>query len=260
MNGEFDLLLFSTDAAVIRPAVDAGIDGIVVDWECQGKLERQRGADTQINQDTADDLRRVRAVTAARIICRINSVGEMTRQELEVAIAAGATEVLLPMVRGVHEVEAVLRAVDGRCGVGILIETMAATRHVDALATLPLSRVFVGLNDLAIERGAFCLFSAVVDGTVERVRQPFRVPFGFGGLTLPDRGHPIPCRLLIGEMIRLGCAFSFLRRSFHRDMRGRAMQDAVPEIRLALAHARRRPADRVAQDRAALEEAIMAWV
>jgi hypothetical protein len=33
-----------------------------------------------------------------------------------------------------------------------------------------------------------------------RLRRYFEVPFGFGGATLPDRGRPIPCRLLLSEM------------------------------------------------------------
>ncbi|MGW8178491.1 MAG: hypothetical protein ACWGQW_06970, partial [bacterium] len=81
------------------------------------------------------------------------------------------------------------------------------------------------------------IFDAVADGTVERVRAHFEIPFGFGGLTLPDCGAPIPCRLLIAEMARLDSNFSFLRRSFHRDIRGKRMATEVPRIKRALAEA-----------------------
>ena len=74
------------------------------------------------------------------------------------------------------------------------------------------------------------LFMAVVDGTVERVRKHSRVPFGFAGLALPECGSPIPCQLLIGELARLNCHFSFLRRSFYRDTRGRDLPREVPRI------------------------------
>ncbi len=92
---------------------------------------------------------------------------------------------------------------------------------------------------------------------MERVRAASRAPFGFGGLTVPERGAPVPCRLLMGEMIRLGCAFSFLRRSFHRDVRDVPVEDAVPRMRAALARAAARPPGDVARDRRALEGALL---
>lgn len=258
-RAEFELFLFSTDAAFIPEAVAAGVAGIIVDWEQLGKRERQAAADTQINQDTLDDLRRVRACTDARVICRINESGPQTAREVDDAIEAGADEILLPMVRTVTEVDALLAHVNGRCGVGILIETIAATMRAWELARLPLSRVYVGLNDLAIERRTPCIFAAIADGTVERVRAAFQVPFGLAGLTLVDRGFPIPCRLLIGEMARLRCGFSFLRRSFHRDIRGREPALEIPRLLEELHEARGRSADEVVRDRQALELAIDEW-
>lgn len=259
MSAQFNLLLFSTDPVFIRQAVGSGVDGIVVDWECIGKEERQTSADTQINHDTLDDLRRVRACTNALVVCRINNYSATITEEIEQAIEAGADEILLPMVRTVEEVEAVLDQVRSRCGVGILIETVAAVEIADRLARLPLSRVYVGLNDLAIERKTPNIFTAVADGTVERIRRSFRVPFGFGGLTLPDRGDPIPCRLLIGEMTRLQCDFSFLRRSFYRDMRGRDVAIEVPRIRAAVRAAVGRSPEERARDQAELHVAIASW-
>ncbi|MFQ5737479.1 MAG: aldolase/citrate lyase family protein [Acidobacteriota bacterium] len=233
----FQLILFCTAPAFIRPAVVAGIDALMVDWEYRGKEWRQRFADTQINRDTVDDLQRVRQSTEALIICRVNRVGEGTAAEIEDAIEAGANEILLPMVRRASEVERVLEMVGDRIGVGILVETVEAVERVQELARLELSRVYVGLNDLAIERDSAHIFEAMVDGTLERLRPFFRVPFGFGGLTLPDRGSPIPCRLLIAEMARLDCRFSFLRRSFWADIRGRDMAVEIPRLRKALEEA-----------------------
>lgn len=255
----FSLLLFSTGTSFIRRVVAAGVDGIIVDWESRGKEERQRHADTEINRDTPDDLRRVRGCTDVPVICRINGCGPTTEAEIEQAIDGGADEILLPMVRTVAEVEGVIRRVRGRCAVGILIETVEATALAEELSRLPLSRVYVGLNDLAIERKSPNIFSAVADGTVERLREFFRVPFGFGGLTLPDRGSPVACRLLIGEMARLDCGFSFLRRSFRRDVEGRDPAIEIPRIRKALESARCRIPAAAAEDRRELEESILSW-
>jgi len=258
MNKPFDLLLFSSQLDSIRASVAAGVAGIVVDWERAGKQERQAGSDTQINLDTPEDLVRVRRCTAARVLCRINGYGPSTSGEIQKAIALGADEILLPMVRRVEDVEAVLAEAQGRCGVGILVETAAAVGLAEDLARLPLTRVYVGLNDLAIDRGTSSIFAAVLDGTVESVRKPFRVPFGFGGVTLPWSGYPIPSRLLIAEMARLDCDFGVLRRSFLRDIRGRDPMREVPSLLRAIEEARRRSPERVAQERSELEEAIRA--
>ncbi len=165
----FELLLFSTEREFVLEAAEAGVDGIIVDWEVAGKERRQTGADTEINHDTVEDLERVRSWADIPVLCRINSPGPTIERELESAIGAGADEVLVPMVRSPLELERVIDAARGRCGVGALIETVEAVERVQEFATLPLSRLYVGLNDLAIDRRSSSIFSALVDGTVERV-------------------------------------------------------------------------------------------
>lgn len=255
----FELLLFSTEREFVREAVEAGIDGIIVDLEVAGKERRQAGADTEINHDTLEDLERVRSWVDIPVLCRINSPGPMTERELERAIGAGADEVLVPMVRSPHELERVIDAARGRCGIGALIETVEAVQRAQEFARLPLSRVYVGLNDLAIDRRSANIFTALVDGTVERLSSALDGSFGFGGLTDPERGHPIPCRLLIGELARLGSAFSFLRRSYKRDVGGGDQSELVARLRLALADARARTPLELERDRRELGEAVAAW-
>ena len=252
----FDLFLFSTDPSVIRQTISAGAAGIVVDWERIGKRSRQASADTQVNQDTLEDLRRARAATDATVLCRINAPHAGTPQEVEEAVQAGADELLIPMVRTPEELQPILGLVEGRMRVGILIETLDAVRNASGFANLPLSRVYLGLNDLAIERRSTNIFAAVADGTVERVRRQLPHPFGFAGLTLPERGKPIPCRLLVGEMARLDCSFSFLRRSYHRDVRGKDPAREIPRILEAMDAARARRTEQVQADRRELLDTI----
>ena len=231
----FELFLFSTEPETIADTAAAGMDGYVVDWEWRGKAERQAGADTEIGVDTAHDLRAARATTERRLICRLNELGDSTPDEVEVAVEAGADELLLPMVGGADEARELLRLVGGRCGAGILVETEEAVERVEELARLPLDRAFVGLNDLSIQRGSDSIFEAVWDGTVERICTAFDAPVGFAGLTLPDRGSPVPCGLLLAEMERLGCSFAFLRRSYQRDVPAHASHaDALASIRAAI--------------------------
>jgi hypothetical protein len=256
----FELYLFSTEPATVSRSGAAGVDGFIVDWENRGKEGRQSGADTEINYDTPEDLRRVRASTDCRLLCRVNQPGPWTPGEIEEAIAGGADEVLLPMVRRPGEALDAIRIAGGRCGVGILVETVDAVDCASELGRLPISRVYVGLNDLAIERRTTSIFDALTDGLVDRVRPFFKAPFGLAGLTLPDRGQPIPCRLLIGEMARLSCGFSFLRRSWRRDLAGRDPDIEVPRLKTAVETARGRSSEAVARDRAELVEAVAAAV
>lgn len=248
MKPDFSLLMFSASPAVIGPAEEGGAGGFVVDWENKGKVERQNGFDTQINFDTADDLRRVVSQTALPVLCRVNHAGGTdqilpeTLDEIDTAIELGAGEVLLPLVRTPREVERVLRHIGGRIPLGILIETIGAVGHARELGQLPLSRVYVGLNDLAIERGTRNLFEPIADGTLDRVREHIHVPFGFAGATLPDRGHPIPARLLLNEFAYLRCSYTFLRRSFLADSAGIGIPEALRRIRLAAAEAYAVPA------------------
>ena len=128
----------------------------------------------------------------------------------------------------------------------------------DPLGRLPLSRIYVGLNDLAICRGKPNIFDAVADGTIDRIRASVRVPFGFAGLTLPEGGFPIPSRLLMSEMARLACSFVFLRRSFLADTGGVDVAPAVGRIREAVAAAFRAPDAEKAANRAEIIRAIRA--
>jgi hypothetical protein len=240
----FELALFASDLDVVRAAVAGGVETVVVDWEHEGKEARQAAADTEINRHTVDDLRAARAATGAWLLCRLNRLGPRSAEEVEEALAEGADELLLPMVRSAAEVEEALALVAGRAGLGILVETTDAVAAAGELAGLPLSRVYVGLNDLAIERGTPTIFAPLHDGLLDELRERFAaVRFGFGGLTLPEAGAPIPCRLLLAELARLRADFTFLRRSFYRDVAGRDPEQEAARIRAAVAQAFAGPAE-----------------
>jgi len=258
MSEHFNLFLFSKNVEVIQANVQAGVAGIIIDWENINKESRQSGYDTQINCDTLDDLICARQATQSLLICRINAPGNQSHREVEQAISAGVDEILVPMLRTPGTLETILSQVDGRCQVGILIETIDAIHNARHFARMPISRVYVGLNDLAIERRTPTIFTPLSDGTLEQIRPHFKMPFGFGGLTLPDRGYPIPCRLLIAEMVRLECQFSFLRRSYHRDIVDRDLAIEVPRILQAIASARLRTFEDVEHDRQEMVETIAA--
>lgn len=222
------LYAFYRDPAQLQHS--RGVDGYVIDWESKNKSQRQVGYDTEINLHRAEDLRTLRDHTDLPIICRINGPGLYSKQEVEEAIEAGATDLLLPMVREVKEVKALLDLVGDRCQIAIMVETQQAVLQAALLAALPLSKVYVGLNDLCIDRKAKNLFEPMLDGTISQLRDTFHQPLGYAGLTHAAGGAPIPCRLLLGHMIDHGCDFTFLRRSYYRDLEQYSSEEIIQSI------------------------------
>lgn len=254
-----ELVLFATREAQVRPALSAGVSSFICDWECRGKYARQSAADTEINAETVDDLRALTQSGAPLRYCRINAHGAWTAEEVEQALSAGATHLLLPMVRGRAEVDAVTTQVHGRSHVGILIETVDALNHLDDLAQCDVECIYIGLNDLALSRGTKSIFDALVDGTVDRVRSKFYgVRFGCAGVTATDAGSPIPCVLLLAELARLRCDFTFARRSFRRDMAARDLGREVALIQETWQRLGARSASEIESDRLALVRAVEA--
>jgi hypothetical protein len=135
----------------------------------------------------------------------------------------------------------------------LLIETIEACRDARELASLAPDMAYVGLNDLAIARGDRSIFASLADGTVQRVREAFAgIPFGFGGLTVVDGGSPVPCLDLLREMARLQCSFSFLRRSFKREVAGRDLKVEVQKLQRAWRKLLRRTRSEIEDDRSRL--------
>jgi hypothetical protein len=192
----------------------------------------------------------MREATDGRVLCRINGFGPWTPAEVDEAVARGADEILLPMVRTPREVDRTLEAVRGRCGLGILVETQDAVHRVRELARRPLSRVYLGLNDLRIDRRSDNLFVPLVDGTADAVRAQVPGRFGVAGLTLPGGGAPVPSTLLAAELVRLGADFTFLRRAFTADVAGRDPAVEVPRLLDSLEELRRAPRYLAAERRA----------
>jgi hypothetical protein len=254
MNAVFEFVLFEHEPLAAALAVAGGIRSFLVDCEWRGKVERQARADTEIAPVAIEKVANVARLPGTHVTCRINAFGPWTHQEVEDAIAAGAVRIFLPMVEHPSVIEAFLKRVDGRAEAAIMIETDAAVHAIDALARLPVDAVYMGLNDLAISRGARSIFAAIADGTVERVRAAYPgVRFGFAGITVADAGDPVPCPMLLQEMARLACSIGFLRRSFHRDIRGRVLTDEIGRLHACWCRLRDRSSAETARDHAVLQ-------
>lgn len=251
-----ECLLFTSNPEYGAAAVASGVSALVADWEWQGKAERQAGRATEVNHGTIDDLRALRRATDGPLVCRINNTPGGRDRECRLAIEHGADEVWLPMVRSPRELEQCLRAIDGRARLGTMVETREAMRLGREFAQLPLARAYVGLHDYRIDNGHAGLFEPMIDGTIDRFREDYPGALGVAGLTRPDRGAPVPQRLLLAEMVRLGCAFGVARRRFRADVEADGIADAIAAIAAEAARLEARSGNEIAADRAALAAAV----
>lgn len=236
---------------------------VIIDWESGGKYARQAsseqliGLTTNLDHDDRDGVEVARRLGFDRVICRINAFNEGTAGEVEDVIAQGGTDVLLPMWRTMDELRGLKDLVRGRAQIGVMIETADAVSQARQLHSIRPSFAFIGLMDLAIDRGTTTIFNPIVDGTLDKVADDLGdIPFGFGGLTVPDKGEPIPSRLFVGEMLRLGAAFSVMRRSFFRDVPLDESSAAIASIGAAITRWSSRSSSQIEQDRRDLQVKI----
>ena len=231
MSKSFEFFSFYSNLEKTLKGIEAGLNGVVVDLETRGKEGRQSHYNTQISEHNLSDLKELRSNTSSHIICRINGGNYLSKEEISDVIAAGANEILVPMITNLKQMDFLVNVVPNDIALAIMIETNEAVNLAQTLDEYPISRVFVGLNDLSIARKQKNLFLPLIDGTVETVRKKLNCQFGVAGLTHPAAGYPVPCDLLINEMKRLHCTFGFLRRSFYRDLKDYTQHEIITALK-----------------------------
>lgn len=251
------LFLFSTDPGLAVPAIMSGVNYIIVDWERGKKLARQAGTGFQIGKDTVEDAKRLAIGHDLPVFVRINALGQDTASEIALALDSGCRGIMLPMARSRDDVCRFLALVPKDVHTLIQIETEELAADPLSIADLPWDFAHVGLNDLMLARRKSSIWTAVLDGTVERICRCLEGrSYGFGGITVVDGGSPIAARLVMLEMSRLACSMGILRRSFTADVAGRNVELEVSSIRRLLADGTRRDPNSMEQDRSLLEKAI----
>ena len=246
----FQLLAFHRDIAQSRALVGGGVDGLILDFERRGKQARQAGFDTQINHHQHDDITTLRNEVGGHLLCRINGPGPDMEQEIDTVLERGVDEIIVPMIAELNDAERAVRQIGSDAAVTLMIETQQAVALAPALGSLPVKRVYVGLNDLHISRGTASIFAPFADGVLDQVRAAISGPqFGVAGLTLPGCGDPVPVELLFGELARIAADFTFLRRSFYRDACDRDLAEALVLVRQAMAQAHHRTPSEAARQR-----------
>ncbi|PCJ05054.1 MAG: hypothetical protein COB16_16890 [Rhodobacteraceae bacterium] len=252
----FKFFVFHRELEMSCRLLQAGVSAILIDLEHRGKAQRQDGFDTEINVHSVDDLRRLRDETDKTIMCRISGP-DASDSELSSVIENGADEIIIPMVRRPAEVERIIKRTDGHCRITVMIETVDGASQAGSLSDLSIDNIYVGLNDLHIQRGTRSIFAPLADGLLEKIRRRCaNVGFGFGGLTLPNLGTPVPSMHLYAEMARLDCSFTFLRRSFYRDVSGRDLGEELANMKAAIQAMQARPPLVIAEDFLAMKKLI----
>jgi 2-keto-3-deoxy-L-rhamnonate aldolase RhmA len=220
MATDFLLTLLSRDRALLEAADRAGVDRIGIDIERLGKMERQADISSRISNHELADLRVVaEARQRADVFIRLNPWHDGTPAEVDVAIASGATVVMLPHFTTVEEVAAFVSTVGGRATVVLLLETAAAAARLHEIVAVPgVSEIMVGLNDMHRTFGLANHFEMLASDLMASISHTVRdagLRFGFGGVARPaDRSLPIPAELVISQYPRLGATSAWLARSF----------------------------------------------
>ena len=211
--------LFTTDIVLAVRAQQAGVDGIIIDWESRGKQARQKNHQLETNFDTPQAVFKISKNVKIPVIVRINPLGIHTASELDCALDNGAKIIMLPMARSVEEVKTFLKIVNGRAKTIIQIETPSLATDISNLKCLDWDYAYIGLNDLMVASGKSSIWQAISDGTAESIcgNLKGRV-YGFGGSTILGGGEPIINALILHELVRLGGSISVMRRTFKTEL------------------------------------------
>jgi citrate lyase beta subunit len=260
----FTLTLLTADPVLAAHADRAGVQRVGIDMERLGKSERQRGHDTRISMHSWTDLAAVGGVVRhSALFARVNPVHDGIEAEVEIAVAARASVLMLPRFSDPDEVARFVGAVRGRARVVILVEQAAAVARIREILAVPgVDEVMLGLNDLRLQFGVAnhfeMLTSPVVDMLADQVRD-CGLPLAIGGVgRVGDQSVPIPVDLVLAQYPRLGASGAWLSRSFCRATAASEFTGGVRALRDRLsewAHASPRQLERARKELAALAAA-----
>lgn len=209
---------------IAQIAENAGVQRIFIDMEYIGKSDRQGGMDTVQSHHTVNDIRAIKSVLQkSEIMARCNPIHQATgqygssKEEIDEAIEAGADILMLPYFKAADEVQKFIDLVGGRARTLPLVETPEAVACIDEILEIEgIDEIFVGLNDLSLGYGMKFMFQLLMDGTVEKICDKFKmkgIPYGFGGIAALGKGA-LPAERVIAEHYRLGSTCAILSRSF----------------------------------------------
>lgn len=226
------LMMITNKIDLAEYAIKSGVNRIFIDLEINGKQERQGHLDTVISNHTMEDVYKIRKnLPGEEIIVRLNPYYDGSKTEIEDAIEAGASLLMLPMVKSVEELESFSSLVAGRVGIVPLIETSEAMVRLNEMVKVDgIHEVYFGLNDLHLSLGLDFMFETLAGGIVDHMSKiciNANQPFGFGGISKIGEGL-LPGELVLAEHLRLGSSTLILSRSFHSNAHNlKELQDHI---------------------------------
>lgn len=219
-------ILICNDGELATFALGSGVSRIMLDWERNGKAERQKGADTLLSYHKVSDLFNVVSSLNSggvsdvkrRVIVRVNPLYDGSAAEIQAAIDGGAGYIMLPYFHSANQVKDFVEIVDGRASVIALVETGAAVQGISEIVEISgVSEIYIGLNDLHRDLNMRHMFQPLASGVVDHVSKVCLAsgkPFGFGGIGRIGTGE-VPAEFILAEHRRLGSGMVILSRSFH---------------------------------------------
>ncbi len=215
---EFQLMLITPDPSLALYVEECGVNRIFIDLEVLGKEERQKNHNLPINSHTYKDIENVKKVVKkADVMVRINPPNITTADEVSKSIDAGADCIMLPYFNRVEEVEAFLKAVNGRCKTNLLLETATAVARAESILSLPIDEVHFGLNDLKLTFKLDFLYESVSGGIIDflcQVAEKNNLSYGIGGVGSISKSSDVAPELIIKEHARLKSKRVILSRAF----------------------------------------------
>jgi HpcH/HpaI aldolase/citrate lyase family len=218
-----EFALWTADPKLAKAAVACGIDFIGPDLEQVGKRERQPDGKSLISNHSIECLDVLTSVIpGSNRFARSNPCGPELPAEVERLIGYGVSTIMLPMARSASDVRFMLKCIDGRARLIVLIEQMSLCDELHALSSDEgIHAYYIGTNDLSRSMGYRTRFGAVADGTLLEVTEGLRdrkTRFGFLGFSREDAESatplPVSPRLTMAAMTYLGASFFMFARSY----------------------------------------------
>jgi len=227
-----ELMLFTNSVTLARAAYNAEIDRLVIDLERRGKSARQHGYHLEVNNHKIEDIKKIKTVVPIKIMCRLNAFNSGTKNEIEEALLAGADTLMLPMFKTPVEVNKFLEIISNRANTSLLFETKEAILCIDQFKDIKVNEIYVGLNDLGIAYKVKFQYELLSNGIIDHIRKQFPYhDFGFGGITVLDKGFPLSTKDIIKELARVRANQVIIRRAFKRDIVKKNMKKEVKRIK-----------------------------
>lgn len=199
-------------------AQSVGIERVFYDMEYIGNLDRHYGRNAAFSCRSIDLIPEIKKqLTSTQLVVRINTDKPYSEMEIETAIKYGADMLILPMVIDHYQVEELVKMVNGRAKICVMIETAAAfSRLTRILNVRGVDEIYVGINDLHLSMGLAFVLEPLRDGLIDYVAEKCNmvgIPFGFGSIARIGDGI-IPAEKILGEHIRLGSTSTLLAHTF----------------------------------------------